>query len=383
MTDAGGERPSAGDTSGAVPVRSVRRKPLIILVAAVACVAAVISLAVYLHRRSGVRAGSLFELRSALAGSDSDVELPVGSLDFTVSRPLAHLPASADPIGRDRRDIETVHGFGRYIGVSWTFQRSNPSVAVANNARQFTVSLVADDRTYDLRAAVSEGSETGLAVTSKSVALAVPGNPGAMSLLVAYDGLTQTLTLPSGAVRAGVEQPYYSSPQYPTWGERGAEFVRMKAPGFQFDDPEGGMIQCTGTAAFTSPYVDGPGWAEVGRTWLVVPFATSVATPLLVWPRRGAARTAFYNPRLTATTVLLDRAAPVAVENYYLQGPAELMKLNESAAYYVFEIPASSSSQTLTFHQDYVDSTSPTDAPAGAPRSAHATVDLTLSLRRV
>ncbi len=385
MSDADPELPSA-DTArheaGGGRRLWAHRTWWLILVAAAACVATVVGLAVYLDRRSGVSAGTLFQLRSPLAGDAANVELPVGSLDFTVSRPLPHLPKDADPVGHDRRDIDTVRDFGRYVGVGWTLHEdTDVSPAVATQPKQFTVSLVAGNRSYDLRAAVSEESEPRTVVASKSVALALPGNPKSMTLRVTYDGMSQTVDLPSGTRHAGAAQPYYSGSTYPVWSEAGAQFVTMKAAGFDFDDPLGDVIRCTGTAAFTSPYVDGTGWAATGRRWLVVPFATATArNSMLVWPKRGAGQVAYYSPMLTGTTVLLNGTPPVAVHNYFLQGPTELMKLNLSGAYYVFDIPAASVTQTMTVHQDYVDLSPDAHPPAGAPKSAHATVDITVRM---
>jgi hypothetical protein len=365
--------------------------------AAAAVVLAATVLVTWDDLRDGVASGTLvetFDLDLAAGRlTGGDVMLPTGRLAVTVGEPTRELPRDATATGSvSRRDVEKVGDFGRYLGVGWALTRPRNDDRFAWDEkvqRQVEVVLVADGTRHDLRAGESDRSH-GRFVTTKTVYLALPGEPRDLSIEVTYDGLTQKLDPRTGERETGVAQPLYgpagawtASPasvcasRFP--GADGSG-IPLAAPGFEFQEKEDSLVRCVLAPPVPSPYVPGAGWARPGRTWLSVLLVTRppVGTPVVYWPDVETEPNALYALKLQISSVTLGGAAPDTTRRYFLQDEAQLRRSDTTGAYLVFDV-APSTAQRLELRQRWVSSVGDT-ARADAPTQAVGTASLTVTL---
>jgi hypothetical protein len=204
---------------------------------------------------------------SAVEGRDTWVQLPGGRLDVTVSDPRRELAAAETA---DSETPEAADG-NSFVGITWTFDDGasvpfwqRPLVTVDEEAP--TVTLVADDRTYEVGSPLP--SDDPDVNTEEAFFVTVEGSPGDLALQVTLDGLTQEVDLATGERDAGAAEPLYAEP-----GSRPSEVDcsgLRAAEGVQLDLTCGATVQLL-------PYVAGAGWAPAGQQWAAVRLETEVS----------------------------------------------------------------------------------------------------------
>jgi hypothetical protein len=250
----------------------MRRPYLLIALAAVAVLAGC----------GGSKPGAVITSNDDIAGTSATVQLPSGTLDVTVSKPLDDVE-KAD-VGGQPTDVDG----GRYVGVSWDFnQRSGGNAAViiplAQTVKPARISLVADGHRYPVADAYNVAlSGRGIQdVAARDRYVAVEGDSDELRLEVTYDGLAQQVEFPSGKVRATRATALADIRQT-------REVQKCRALG----EPDlHGLtkvpIDCRANATARLPYVAGLGWAKPGREWAVVDVAAGIGPGQAQWKRPG------------------------------------------------------------------------------------------------
>ena len=380
---------TAATTTEAAPARPRGRRWWLIGGAAVAVLALLAGGITYLVRRGGEPAGTRYEVAS-LTSLAADQRLPGGVVQITSGRlevdagvPLRELP-DPTPIDVDREEPGRVGGFGRWVGVEWRFGIPPDPDRLFDPARrqplQFEVVLVADGVRHDLAAGETEDPNRAEGyVRHKALYVALPGDPGTLTLEVAYDGVTQTLDLRTGKVEAGVAAPLYARTRWTATSKPCTDDeVTIKAPGFAADrdDVE---VECTlNQVAIGTPYLPGRGWAKPGRVWVTFQLRTQAGLAFVRWPSLADPDPALYRLQLRSTAVTAAGTAPALTTSYYQQGLEEQQAQNLMGAYFSFDVPAGATSR-VSVHQDYVSRTA--DRRPGAPETARGTVDFAIDLR--
>lgn len=355
-------------------------------VALLAVVAVGVAGVVWLVLRRGTPPGTQVEASLVLLDDadeqvDRTVRLPTGTLTVSTSRPLRELPAGITSVD------DHVAGFGRWVAVGWQVRSATgpatTAMAVAGDRTQFSVTVVADGQRHDLDAGRTRGGRPGEMVRYKSVYLALPADPDELTIEIGYAGLVQTLDPATGELRAGAAEPLYAAAG--PWSTRApacrAGRTEIDAPGFESSDGDV-TVSCQVAEAYAVPYVTGHGWAQPGRTWLVVPVSTNVLGSLFVyWPSVEADPHALYRMKLRSSTLTVAGRPPAALLPYYRGTQADLLARDMSGAYYVFDV-APTDRVVAVLTQAYAGD--PLDgAPPGSPRQARGTLRLEITAVRI
>jgi hypothetical protein len=321
----------------------------------------------------GSKPGDVIPSSDDVVGTSATVQLPSGTLDVTVSKPLDEV--DKDAVGGQPTDVDG----GRYVGISWDFdQRSGGSAAVvlplAETVEPARIALVADGHRYPVADAynvVLDGR--GIQdVAARDRYVAVTGDPDELRLEVTYDGLTQQVEFPSGKVRATQATALADIPQT-------RDVQRCRALG----EPDlHGLTEipfdCRANATARLPYVVGLGWAKPGREWAVVDVAAGIGPGQAEWKRpgrRGSVRyVVFGRPKATFTVdgkpparTILDRDQPDDFD-YVLRLVA-------------FDVPAGRPATLRVQQKIELAGSNLTDADlADAPRDADLVVDAELDI---
>ena len=192
----------------------------------------------------------------SLEGDDIAMVLPSGRFTFTVTAPRVELTEDEvdDGEARDAPDGKS------YVGVSSDWEGSAGRVFALLNRdtipKSASVALMADGEKIDLFTIDTQKSRTGGPVW------ALVPEDGDVRLDVTYDGHTQSADLASGEVTAGVAEGFYDLQDHavacPTQSAGDADVAWHYS------------IACTVGNVVAVPYVAELGWAEKGRTWLLV-----------------------------------------------------------------------------------------------------------------
>jgi hypothetical protein len=232
-----------------------------------------------------------------VTGDVAFVLLPTGRVDLTVGAPTEKLTDEQVEDGRRAPDG------GSFLPVSWAhdpFGESGVPIGVIGaEPQEAQVTLVAGETRADLGSPYRVVGETGTADTGVSTMyVAVDQSPdevGDVSFEVTYDGLTQTVSPATDDRDAGVAAPLYAEPT-----------IGVEAPctseGFATPQVKPD-VSCVVNAPQRTPYLPGHGWAEAGRTFVLV---TAFFTVDSVEVRGSSHDVDEVTPRLT-----LDGADPL------------------------------------------------------------------------
>ena len=199
-----------------------------------------------------------------VTGDSSFVLLPTGRVDLTVGEPTEKL--TEEQVGDARRAPDG----GSFLPVSWAhdpFGESGVPIGVIGaEPQEAQVTLVAGGTRADLRSPYRVVGETGTADTGVSTMYVAvdqaPDDLGDVSFEVTYDGLTQTVSPATGDRDAGVAAPLYDEPTIGV--EAPCTSEGFATPQVQPD------VSCVVNAPQRTPYLPGHGWAEEGRTFVLV-----------------------------------------------------------------------------------------------------------------
>lgn len=335
---------------------------------------AVVSLVLWLNLRDSSTSGAVVEVDSQVTGTSAVVNVPYGAMTFTVTEPLEELPLGVDD--------ELLATSAHWVGVSWATVPTNVSKTQQSLgldfARPAKVVLVADDDRYDLLADRSEQLNSQKPPLNKAVFVSVPKAPTEVVVEVIYDGVTQKFTPGIRNLNTGKASSLYAAPTWTISAPECDEKWTISAPGFQFYDGDN-VVTCRIVGATSVAYLEGKGWAEEGRSWLIVPILTNALDPFATWPALETDPSEIYPLKLRATTVEINGEAPVSVLSYYQDAPDQLRE-GLTGAQYVFDVPYAGN-RILTFEQGY-DSDSKTSDVPGAPDRAAGTASFTATLKQ-
>jgi hypothetical protein len=247
------------------------------LLAACLLVAAVLTsvLAACSDDVSSTVAGEVVPGRPSLGivGDFGYVLLPTGRIDVVVGEAVSRVVRADE--ASDDLDHETPDG-GSWIPVHVAhdpFGEMGVPVGLTGGSPQpAAVALVIDGETVNLGAPYRVVGEQGTADSGlDNVWVAVGERPDeieSVQVAVTYDGLTQTLDPRSGDREAGAAEPLYvreADELTATCDPQAFSRARLSLEG-----------SCAIGPAQRTPYLPGAGWADEGRSWLVVGAAVVV-----------------------------------------------------------------------------------------------------------
>ena len=208
-----------------------------------------------------------------IIGDYGFVLIPTGRLDLTLGAP------TDDAVSADHVDDDEDHAPPE--GGSWVpvhvehdpFGEGGVPVGLIGGAPDPAgLALVIDGTTVDLGAPYRVVGEKGTADSGLgTVWVAVDEPPDeieSVELAVTYDGLTQTLDPVTGERQAGAAAALYDEP--PVAAEATCASDGFDQDGVRLD------LACQVGLPQRTPYLPGPGWADEGRSWLVVGSVISV-----------------------------------------------------------------------------------------------------------
>ncbi len=206
-------------------------------------------------------------LSDEVQGDETFVLLPSGRIDLTVGKP------TSDAVSADQADDGEEHAppsGGSFVPVSWSHdpfaESGSPAALIAGRPLPADVSLVVDGKAVDLGSpyeVVGDQGVTDTGVGTMYVAVdEAPDEIESLTVSVDYDGLTQTVDPATGERDAGAAAPLYD-------GSSASVEADCPSDGWSPTrvDPD---VACHVGPAQRAPYLPGSGWADDGRTWLVV-----------------------------------------------------------------------------------------------------------------
>ena len=279
-------------------------RKLIWPLALVLVIAALAGGGVWLSQRGadGLKPGTLIAetASEAMVGRTAEVRVPWGSLQVTVSEPIAET-AEGKRAGHD----------ASLVGVQVALDGPE-DLLVADRLPDAplldpTFTLVADEKEYVLDGLTGWIDGDEIAQVSRRQYVSLKGSPKDISLRVGYDGVDQVVDGLTGSLERDAAAPLYqlgfASGAQPC-GEP------LWSPGAS--DVGENVTTCLVTSSAQRPYVAGLGWAPEGKTWMVVTVLTGAPTEF-----EGPDGT--YEVGESASTYLLDA-----------QGPEETFALNDA-----------------------------------------------------
>ena len=270
-------------------------------------------------------------------GTEVSLAVPLGTVEATVGEPVTTLG-----------DLEAPEG-GSLVRVASSFRDAQVRedvwelAARSGEARSVELSLAAGDEDYLLGVVrVGDGSDAAASVRApRDLVVAVSGSPEELgddlALEVTYDELTQSVSVPGGERAPGpADALYEEAPDPATLSTTDCD------PRVEPSSATLRGLRCEVGAVRSLPYVPGLGWAEEGRTWLVVGAGVEVVTAELSGSTYGVGG--------TGLEVLLDGEPPATVLD-----PTE--DAGRASGQHVFDVAADQSSgevgvtATLTLEQ--------------------------------
>jgi len=199
-----------------------------------------------------------------VTGDSTFVLLPTGRIDLTVGDPTEKL--TDEQVG----NVPRAPDGGSFIPVAWAhdpFGESGVPIGVIGaEPQEAQVTLVAGGTRADLGSPYRVVGDSGTADTGVSTMYVAvdqgPDDVGDVSFEVTYDGLTQTVSPATGDRDAGAAAPLYDEPT-----------IGVEAPctseGFATSQVQPD-VSCVVNTPQRTPYLPGHGWADDGRTFVLV-----------------------------------------------------------------------------------------------------------------
>ena len=204
-------------------------------------------------------AGTLVEqpVDGLLVGRSTDVRVPWGRLQVTVTEPL-------DSVETDTGTLR-----GSFVGIQVELRDTEDSVPVDRapgaSLEDPVFGLEADGETWELPALSGWVDGIEVAPGARREYVALPADAEKVTVTMTYDGVTQTIDAATADVSVGDAAPLYDAPSPSPGGPCGDQ---LWSPGAAALDGAGSACFVLGSA--THPYVAGLGWAPEGSRWLVV-----------------------------------------------------------------------------------------------------------------
>ena len=233
-------------------------------------------------------------------GSSGFLLVPAGRIDVTVGEPVtAALPATSTA---DDAEHAPPTG-GSFVPVAWShhpFALPAGMALVGTDPRPTEIALLVDGTSYPLGSPYGVPSVGGTVDSPVGVMyVAVPGVPESVVVSAAYDGLTQTLDPRSGQLDPGAAGPLYHHIDH-------VGAPRCAADGWSGQRRLTATTRCRVSEPRRLPYLPEVGWAEPGRSWLVVGYRVTLDVA------RGADPADRYRSSAVSAELTLDGAGPVA-----------------------------------------------------------------------
>ena len=274
-------------------VVSVRK--FIWLVVLVLVIALLIGAGILLSRQQeyGLKAGTLISetASEALVGRSTEVRVPWGRLQVTVSEPIEQT-SDGKQAGRG----------ASLVGVQVSLGGSEDLLAADRlpgaTFMDPTFTLVADEKEYVLDGLTGWITEDEIAQVARRQYVALKGVPETVSLRVGYDGVDQVVDGLTGDLDRDAAESLYAldfagGPQPcgdPLWSTGAADVGKN-------------VTTCAVTSSARRPYVAGLGWAPEGERWMIVTVLTGA-------PAEFAGPDGTYTVEESETTYLLDAQVP-------------------------------------------------------------------------
>lgn len=298
------------------------RKLLLVLVP-VLLIAALAGGGIWLSQREepATAGGTLVDAAAdgLLVGRSTDVRVPWGRLQVTVTEPL------------DGVETEEQRASGTFLGVQVELRATDDTVPVDRlpdaSLEDPVFGVTADGEEWELPALT--GWVDGVAVVpgARRQYVALPSDAEEVAVTMTYDGVTQTIDAATADVSTGDAAPLYD-----------ASFASPGAPcGDQLwstgtGPADGAESSCFVRSSVSHAYVAGLGWAPAGSRWLVVTVVPGA--PAAFSKGRGT-----YEASATETSYALGFVEPVQVyaANDLLPDTVEPDLLDPQVV--VFEVP--------------------------------------------
>lgn len=245
------------------------------------------------QQNDGLKAGTLIseEASGALVGRSTEVRVPWGRLQVTVSEPLEET-ADGKLAGRGSSLI----GVQVALGGSEDLLAADHLPDVAFTDPTFT--LVADEKEYVLEDLTGWIDGDEIAQVARRQYVAVKGAPKRVSLRVGYDGVDQVVDGMTADLDRGSADALYSL-DFAGGAQPCADPVWSPGAG----DVGEVVTKCLVTSSAQLPYVAGLGWAPEGKRWLIVTLLTGAPSEFV-----GAEGT--YKVTESTSTYVLDAVDP-------------------------------------------------------------------------
>lgn len=209
---------------------------------------------------SGLEPGTLISESAsiALVGRSTEVRVPWGSLQVTVTEPL------------DETSDGTLAGPGAsLVGVQVSLRGTEDLLVTDRVPNGYlldpTFTLVADDKEYLLEGLAGWINDEEISPVSRRQYVALKGVPEKLSLRVGYEGVDQVVDGLTGRLVRGKAQPLYDL-GFPGGAQPCGEPLWSPGAG----DVGENVTTCLITSAAMRPYVAGLGWASEGKRWMLV-----------------------------------------------------------------------------------------------------------------
>ncbi|WP_121258137.1 hypothetical protein [Nocardioides ferulae] len=230
------------------------------------------------------RPGEVIEQTPGMSPTDDfpfEVVVPDGIVELAVSQPFPLLPKTRHP------GVETLRApeGHRFVGVAWD-ARSNPlpydieeaMSGVEASAIPWEVPRVPAGLALEVEGLGEvELPPQSLGMTGDDgAAYVVVPDDAALTLLVTYDGVTQSLPVPaqsagtSSPPEPGRAAPLYDLVEQYSAQPHGDTYASCPVPDILEGRGLDSLFLCSADKVWSLPYLSGRGWAPPGRTWLVV-----------------------------------------------------------------------------------------------------------------
>ncbi|HXH76973.1 hypothetical protein [Nocardioides sp.] len=271
--------------------------------------------------QDGLEAGTLISetASGALVGRSTEVRVPWGSLQVTVTEPLDETP-----------DGEKVGPGASLVGVQVSLRGPEDLLVTDRVPNGYlldpTFTLVADDEEYLLEGLAGWINDEEITPVSRRQYVALKGVPEKLSLRVGYEGVEQVVDGLTGILARGKALPLYEL-GFPGGAQPCAEPLWSTGAG----DVGENVTTCLITSSAMRPYVAGLGWAPEGSRWMLV--TVLPGTPAEFEGPKGT-----YTVVDATTTYLLDLQAPVKTFDYNDALPPGVVPAENDPQVAVFEV---------------------------------------------